>query len=118
MDRRHRQNSTGSIEQLIEPKGPIIFFKEDWLYEKLLTKLQNLNLYINNGIISYSMANVSLTHDCHVNLSNQSPLVKKWEQFLHKKRSKNLRFRTTIFFIYQILSIEPEEKSLGVLPSL
>ena len=108
----------GNIEQLIDPEGPIIFFKKKWLFEKLLTKLQNLNLYINYRKFSYSIANVSLTHDCHVNLSNQSPVVKKWEQFLHKKRTKNLRFRTTRFFMYQILSFDPEEKSLGVLPSL
>ena len=31
---------------------------------------------------------------------------------------KNLRFRTTQFFMYQNLSFDPEEKSLGVLPSL
>ena len=52
MDRRHRQNSMGNIEQLIEPKGSIQFFKYDWLFEKHLTKLQNLNIYINNGNFS------------------------------------------------------------------
>ena len=52
MDRGNYQNSMGNIEQLIDPEVPIIFFKYDWLFEKDLTKSQNLTLYINNAKFS------------------------------------------------------------------
>ena len=45
MDRRNYQNSMGNIEQLIDPETLITFLKYDWLFEKHLTKSQNLTLY-------------------------------------------------------------------------
>ena len=46
MDRRHCQKSMGNIEELSEPEGPIKFIKYDRLFEKQLTKSQNLMLYM------------------------------------------------------------------------
>ena len=41
------------------------------------------------------------------------PSSEEMRAILHKKRSKNLRFRTTPFFMYQILSNDPVGKSMG-----
>ena len=86
MDRRNYQNSMGNIEQLIDPEAPITFFKYDWLFEKHLTKSQNLTLYINYAQFSWFMANVNLTNACDINLISLDSVVKKWDYFLHKKR--------------------------------
>ena len=70
MNRRHYQKSMGNIQQLIDPEGLITFLKYDWLFEKRLTKSQNLNLYITYAKLSWFMANVSLTHACYTNLNS------------------------------------------------
>ena len=77
MDRRHYRNTMGNIEQLIDSEAPITFFKYDWLFEKHLTKSQNLMLYNTSGKFSCFMANVSLTHACYVNLNSLDSVVKK-----------------------------------------
>ena len=53
MDRRNYQNSMSNIEQLIDPEVPITFFEYDWLFEKHLTKSQNLTLYNNYAKFSW-----------------------------------------------------------------
>ena len=52
MDRRHYRNTMGNIEQLIDSEAPITFFKYDWLFEKHLTKSQNMMLYTTSGKFS------------------------------------------------------------------
>ena len=52
MDRRHYQYGMGNIEQLIDSEGPITFFRYDRLFEKHLTKSQNLTLYITKAKFS------------------------------------------------------------------
>ena len=37
MDRGHYQNNMGDIEHFIDPEGPILSFKYDWLFEKQMT---------------------------------------------------------------------------------
>ena len=44
MDLRHCQNSLGNIEQLIDTKGLVTFFKYDRLFEKQVTKSQKLDI--------------------------------------------------------------------------
>ena len=75
----------GNIEQLIDPAAPIMFFKYGWLFEKHLTKSQNLTLYINYAKFSWYMTNISLTHACYINMNSLDSVVKKWDYFLHKK---------------------------------
>ena len=118
MDRRHYQNIMGNIEQLLHPWSPITFFKYDWLFEKHLTKSQNLMLYTTSGKFSWLMANNCLTHGFYTTLSSLDSVVKKWDKFLHKKRSKNLRFRPTHILYNNFLSIDSKEKSRVVITSL
>ena len=67
----------GNIEQLIDSEAPITFFKYDWLFEKHLTKSQNLMLYTTSGNFFWFMANVSLTNACYINLNSLDSVVKK-----------------------------------------
>ena len=72
MDRRHYQKSMANIEQLLDPLGPIAFFKYNRLFEKHWTKSQNSKLYTTYGKFNLFMANVSLTNACLTILSSQS----------------------------------------------
>ena len=66
----------GNIEKLLDPLGSNTFFKYDLLFEKHLTNLQNLMLYITSGKNSQTMTNDSLTHACYIFLSSLDLVLK------------------------------------------
>ena len=89
----------GNIGELIDPEGTNTFLKYDWLFEKQLKKMQSLELFKNYGKFPYSIAEASRTHDCYITLSGLDPVVKKWEQFLHKKLSKICVSDLHVFYV-------------------
>ena len=64
------------------------------------------------------MADVTLKNACYIALSNLNLVVKKCDYILHKKRSKNQRFRSTPVLCNNFLSLGLKEKYRVVITSL
>ena len=77
MNRRYCEFFMSNIQQLLDARGYIIFFKYETTLEKLLTKMQNLTSYTTNLKFLYIIAKISLTHVSLITLNRVDPIVER-----------------------------------------
>ena len=97
VDRWFYKKKLDDMQQLFDSEGNIIFSNKHPNFEKQLTKLQNLTLYIHNRTFLYKIANHSLENVFFVTWTCLSIIEKKLGQILQKKNRNFLCFRTSHF---------------------